>query len=225
MCGGGGSGSNDERNMQNPTPRKSRNNIINSSNYDPTLNTTPAPLNGGVTGTNAVTSGGGMGTAIKDTIQREAPRAALYAINPGLGLGVDVVRGIAGFLNPETQKSGFGYSPAEAVTNVVSGGLPLNSGRNIATKAVLSTAGTMASGRMLPDEMRQNPNTLSGMGSNFTQSLDRGVQSATSMMKGTTQKPNVGTIGSNVIPGSKRNETNVKSLEDNRKKGFGRGFY
>ena len=32
MCGGGGSGSNDDRNMQNPTPKKSRNNIINSTN-------------------------------------------------------------------------------------------------------------------------------------------------------------------------------------------------
>ena len=45
------------------------------------------------------------------------------------------------------------------------------------------------------------------------------------MMSGTTKKPNVGTRGSNVIPGSTRNDTNVKSLEENRNKGFGRGFY
>lgn len=222
MCGGGGSGSNDDRNMQNPTPKKSRNNIINSSGYDPTLNVNPAPINGGTTGTN---TGGAIGNAIGNTIKREAPRAALYAINPGVGLGVDIVRGIAGFFNPESQKSGFGYSPAEAVTNIVSGGLPLNSGKNIATKAALQTAGTMASGRMLPEDMRQDPNTMSGMTGNFTQSLDKGIQSATSMMKGTTKKPNVGTIGSNVIPGSTRNDTSIKSLEDNREKGFGRRFY
>tara|TARA_B000000609_G_scaffold21396_1_gene13260 strand:- start:10525 stop:11193 length:669 start_codon:yes stop_codon:yes gene_type:complete len=222
MCGGGGSGSNDDRNMQNPTPKKSRNNIINSTGYDPTLNTNPAPINGGTTGTN---TGGAIGNAIASTVKREAPRAALYAINPGVGLGVDIVRGLAGFFNPDSQKSGFGYSPAETVTNIVSGGLPLNSAKNIATKAALSTAGSMASGRMLPEDMRQNPNTMTGMAGNFTQSLNKGVESATSMMSGTTKKPNVGTIGSNVIPGSTRNDTNVKSLEENRNKGFGRGFY
>ena len=104
-----------------------------------------------------------------------------------MGLGVDIVRGIAGFFNPDSQKSGFGYSPAETVTNIVSGGLPLNSAKNIATKAALSTAGSMASGRMLPEDMRQNPNTMTGMAGNFTQSLNKGVESATSMMSGTTK--------------------------------------
>jgi hypothetical protein len=154
----------------------------------------------------------------------------MYMANPMLGLGVDVARGVIGFLNPESK---IGTPVKETAYNVLTG--PIG-GKAAGAVGLQKTFGKMALGadmayglsRAREVGMKKAMEESPRFSQNFVGTAIDNMTN-TNRETGTTKSRDIGTIGTNNIIGTTKNDINYPGFsqdDDNkRRQGFGKGVY
>lgn len=259
MCGGGGSGSKDDNIEKVVAPvanfKPNDNPMtgykpgdIRQERLDPIGNPTEAPKN--YPGTNIVQGTTNLNYAPDDrdetfrsgnttprpdnnklgkAIVEQGFRTATYMANPMLGVGVDVARGVINFLSPNNK---FGTTPQETALNVLTG--PIG-GKRAGATAMQDVLGKVALGADLAygasrarevgmaKAMQESPRFSQQFVGQFFD------DKPTNTNTGTTKSKDIGTIGTNNIIGTTKNDINFGGFDDRddkkRRQGFGKGVY
>lgn len=251
MCGGGGSASNDDEKQNQTAVFKKNDNPMTGYNpgdivqerLDPVGNPTQAPKNYPGTNiakgtTNLMTNTNGSNdrsdtakdNRVSGALLEQGARTAMYMANPMLGLGVDVARGVIGFLNPESK---IGTPVKETAYNVLTG--PIG-GKSAGAMGLQNTFGKMALGadmayglsRAREVGMKKAMEESPRFSQNFVGTAIDNMTN-TNRETGTTKSKDIGTIGTNNIIGTTKNDINYPGFsqdDDNkRRQGFGKGVY